>query len=393
MLLLQIYHLVCWLVIVFPRIPILSIPPSEINVNLIFEHCFKKVVWYLIVKEAENVRGCPYPVAKFIYTLEKYAKISSVDSKRKNFKYKCIYDELKAAFFSLQSEARWEHISSWEVMINIAVTIAMRRQKLKVIEFLDEALIKDNPLAVFGPMKKFSEDPEFLNYKFKKTSSIMSVSEEYEMLVRSTVLKELDRIRAARFKRNATELSSLNGELSQAEIVDFPLLISKHLHCLFYPKYKHIDCLRYLKTNKNMEPALRLIYISTVFPKFTFDAYYEMVEKGDGREEFGRILTAVQDKIHQADPFACSSITRLFKNVMYIRYYIFNLFKGLGEKHKMILDSPEKRLYHLRLEMIAFLSEGAFSYNPLDSIEHRSEMLSPLFDYHVLKRGVIYISI
>ncbi len=107
MLLFQIYHLVCWLVIVFPRISILSISPSENNVDLIFEYCFNKCVWWLKVRKAENVRGCPYPVAKFIFTLEKYAKISSYKLKPKDFKYKCIYDELKNAFFSLQSEARW----------------------------------------------------------------------------------------------------------------------------------------------------------------------------------------------------------------------------------------------------------------------------------------------
>ncbi len=225
----------------------------------------------------------------------------------------------------------------------------------------------------------------------------MSVFEKYEMLVRSTVLKELDRIRAVCFNRNATELSSLNGELSQAESVDFSLLIYNHLNCLDYPDHKDSYGLPNFMKDKNLEPALRLMHIFTAFPKLTFDAYYEIVQKGDGREEFGRILTAVRDKIYQADPFAFSTSAKLFENDIYNRCGIFDIFEGLCNRHKLILDSPERLSNHLRLEMIAFLSEGVFSCAllfkeefseiPSDNNEPSSEILVPLFDYHVLKRG------
>ncbi len=54
----------------------------------------------------------------------------------------------------------------------------MRRKKKIVVKFSDEALIQDNPLAIFGPMQKFSGNPEFVNYNFKTADPIISVSDE-----------------------------------------------------------------------------------------------------------------------------------------------------------------------------------------------------------------------
>ncbi len=374
----QLLSLFCWFFFVFPKLPILFIPPSEINVNLIFEHCFRECVLWLRVQEAEKIRDCPYHVDKIIFTLEKYAKIRSSDSKPKKFKYKCIYDELKTAFFSLQSEARWEHISSWEVMINIAVTLAMRRQKLKVVKFLDDALIEDNRLAVFGPMQKFSENPEFLNYKFKKASSIMSVSEEYETLVRNTVLKELDRIKSASLKRNATELNSLKAELSQAEIVDFSVLICQHANSLVYFNEKN-----------TLDLALRIIIITVCFPKkLAFDIYYDIVQQGDGREDFERIFKRLCEGVHQADPFAFAAAKNLFEKKSLVRAELPFSFQGFKKRQKIILDTPEKSHHFLRLTMIAFISRKGScvdSYSvELTKVRHP---LHALYDYHVLKSG------
>ncbi len=249
--------------------------------------------------------------------------------------YKCIFDELRNSFYSLRTEARWKNISAWEVMINRAITITIRRKKAKVIKFLDEALVEKNPLAVFTPLQKFSENSEFVKYQYKYSDPIFSVTEE--KLVKKIVLEELGRIKASSLGNLPLKLC-----LSHAALIDFFVLI-----------IQHFISLRYRLTLEGFVTSLRIIFVTVRLSKLSFDTYHEMVLNGDGREDSKNMFKTLSDRFRKTDPFAFASNARLFGTLasdMSLAFYEF------AKNFSLKLGMIDKTRHHLRMSMSLFAS-------------------------------------
>ncbi len=370
----QLFHILCWLIFEFTKIPINFASLKEIHDDYVFEECFKKWIDVFEKNKADDTYGqCPYHVAKIMLTLNKFQKTDPDYSPRLTFKYESVYNELKRTFFTLKSESRWTHLSSWEMMINFAITRAMRRNKKVVIKFLDEALIQDNHLAIFGPVQKFSENPEFVNYHFKTADPIMSVSEEYEKIVKSTVLQVFSRMETVRFnKRESFDSSSRKGELTKAEIIDFAALI-----------YQHFSGLVYFESERCMEFVLRILFTAAEFPKLSFDTYTEAVQEGEGREESEQIFKKLSERVKQTDIYAFTSNSNIYKDDDSLIYKVPCPYEGMLKNYTFVQDTPEKKLYFVRLMMISFMSVR----NHLFTNERIDKFAVAIYDYHVLKSG------
>ncbi len=111
---------------------------------------------------AHFVKDCPYSLGRMTLVLLKYVSNSESsvvgnssyysDSKGESLdsvKYMPIMDKLREGFSLMRTEARHTHVSGLEVMFNYSFTEAVRENKENlglVLEFVDEALIKENPM-------------------------------------------------------------------------------------------------------------------------------------------------------------------------------------------------------------------------------------------------------
>ncbi len=260
-------------------------------------------------------------------------------------------------------------------MINVALTRAMRKKKKIVIKFLDEALIQDNPLAIFGSMQKFSENPDFVNYHFKTADPIMSVADEYEKIVKSTVLQELALIETVRLKREAIDSTSPKGELTKAEIVDFAVLIHQHFYSLVY-----------FDNGWGIHFALKIIFTAIEFPRLAFDAYNEAVREGNGRENSKQVFKKLSENVKQANIYAFASFSNFYQDFLPVKAEVPFLFKDLKYRYAIVLDSSLKNHHFLRLKMISLISKYQFKYGRSWNVVC-NEVTNILFDYHVFKSG------
>lgn len=205
--------------------------------------------------------------------------------KHSTFKYMHLYDELKKSYYALRTEARWEHISSWEVIINRAVTVMMREMKYEVIGFLDETLIENNPLSVLCPLPKFSTTQNFTEYDAEESDPLISVEEKYDRIVRAAVLKEMDRITTSRLQRHD------DHKFSRAESIDFLVLIRQYFASQLYFE---INCQSYV--------ASKILHAAAQFPELAFEAYSSVLLSGHEQVSCELLWKAIEDKIRGIDP-------------------------------------------------------------------------------------------
>ncbi len=323
-------------------------------------------------RDGEIIRQCPYHVAMFISTLAKYVYPESKDNflnfydsekpKSFTFKYFFVYHELKVAFYDLRTETRWEHISSWEVMINQAITILLTKMKHEALFFLDEALIENNPLAALVPLKKFSGNSELIEYNFEESFPIISVTEEYEKVVKAAVLDELSRIASS---------SNEKGKFSRAEMIDLLVLIRQHYSSLFY--------FQSIKQYENMNKSMLL---AAEFPEFAFEAYLAVASMGDCREIFETIWKTLKEKIIRADPFGFASHSQ---NIMSSDdEELIGLMNELIKRNKVYLRTGFKERSFLRLLLSAYSSKSLRNISDLGCKTYPARF-NILFDYGVWK--------
>ncbi len=98
---------------------------GDLSDNPTFGEVFSHLAELLSYRDVWQLWECPYSTSKIISTLHKYAKCGyqcsiSVAFYRyftdnESYKYQPIVLEMEKAFYSMNTDARWEHISSWKL--------------------------------------------------------------------------------------------------------------------------------------------------------------------------------------------------------------------------------------------------------------------------------------
>ncbi len=195
----------------------------------------------------------------------------------------------------------------------------------------------------------------------------MSVSDEWEKIVREATLEELARMQAVRHKRKYIDPDSF----SKAEIVDFSALI-----------YQHFRNLIYFEDSMTMNRVFGIIFTATCFPKLTFDTCTEVIREGNGREESEQIFKKLCERVKQIDLFTFASRFDFYNVSFYRMAQVPRQFKEMQERYKLAFQTTEKTRHHIRLKMISFISKPLLSIQAI-----QSDISNILFDYHVLKSG------
>ncbi len=234
-----------------------TIPRGNMPEEPTFQEVFNHLVELFENRDLESIPDCPYYVGMIISTLNK--NFHSAD----RFKYRNILEELENAFYSFHTAAHWEHISSWEMMINVAITSSLSRGRPETMVFLNEALIKNNPLAPFGTL---SDVRNFFNDDF----GIVSVAVDYEDMVREAVMRELKSIRYAR-----------NERLRKAHLDDDEEIVSftrTETNALLDLVYQHLRSLSYFDERVDSEIMPTVSRFVMEYPDSALDVYIKSLE-------------------------------------------------------------------------------------------------------------------
>ncbi len=96
---------------------------------------------------------------------------------------------MRKTYDEMESDSKSKHISGMKPIINRALSVNMQDNKELVLQLLDEALVNDNPLSVFGSLRLFSRiEHDAEEYEDIDFGSVISATEVYEKWAQRTVL-------------------------------------------------------------------------------------------------------------------------------------------------------------------------------------------------------------
>ncbi len=303
-----------------------------------------------------------------VLTLHKSKTTQCTQDLAASYKYEPIMRELRDAFYSMNTEARIKHICGLEIMFNKAITAFICKESQNLIlalEFLDEALIDENPLSIFGNLALFSTDPDLLELDLEDRSSgyVFAISDKYGELVRKTVLRRLNDL----YYEHRRE-----GKDSQARLVDFMILI--HQYCLSTLYF--FDEIYYI-----YQP---IITICAAFADESMTVFVKFIEKGRDFESIWILYKMLYDRVRAVVPFKFAYIKHAihhWRGRLPSLHHIENSELILEKRLLKIFEEP-KTLDELRCYMTA-LSIGILSKKQHfeDETYLLPEDFCPLFQY------------
>ncbi len=254
----------------------------------------------------------------------------------------------------------------------------MYDKRAMVLELLDEALIQRNPLSIYSSFTLFSNTPELVGYDFDDSQQgpLFSASEEYEKLVKRTVLLELDNIK---------RLHSIAGQLTQAGVIDLCVLIHQH--------FRSLTCIQdglTVLTDIQYDPTvLNAVIITSKFSDIVIDAYYVRVKYGTGRETAIELFKTICDQIRNTHPYSAAAFHRVLDP---INLGFLNNFRSyIKESHKMfkiheLLAAPQsKDDFRIYLMILTRTSVNAFHQTFLPDFYSFREEFYLLDAYELVK--------
>ncbi len=176
-----------------------------------------------------------------------------------------------------------------EASISYAITKIMMLNKTLTLEFLQKALVDENPLNIYGTMYKV-----FCSSDFKsKEDKVFVLGDEHHKLVFLTVLKDLNHI---------LDSNSIEEQIVESFTIDFLVLIRQHFYSFNYG----------LELNSIWLD--RVSYLAAQMPETAFNAYRKvLLTKPMTASLVNFFLEAVCEEMKVMNPVVFSNYSHLLE--------------------------------------------------------------------------------
>ncbi len=287
-------------------------------------------------------------------------------------KYQLIMEKLHESFDAVNTASKFTHISGFEIMMNRALHACIQEDignSDVVVAFLEDALVKKNPLSIYGPMQLFPEDEN----PFADTESPMySVTHEYDEMIERTVSALLNQI---------SNKFITDGKISEAGMIDLLVLIGQYA----------LSILGSLRCNS--DNFLQMLFCVIIeFPDPSFNAFSRFIQNRKSLESTEMLFTEICNYLRESIPLEFAGFQKTLNSIIIENYRSTCIHQLICDIELSSIDS----YFFDRLNFPANIDEHRLCMLVLSSLSFRdpdfiSENFPPdfcyFFCYGLLKRA------